>query len=133
MQEKIFDILRKLAEEVPPIKSSRVVSVVAKGKNIASFGANQMRTHPFQAKFGKNPESLYWHAETNAIYNALRVLDVGDLKKADLYVCRVKYLSTKREQFVLGNAKPCAGCAKCIADFGIKRVFYSTEAGYECL
>lgn len=133
MQEKIFDVLRKLAEEVAPIKSSRVVAAIVKGKNIASFGANQMRTHPFQAKFGKNPESLYWHAETNAIYNALRVLSLGDLKKADLYVCRVKYLSTKREQFVLGNAKPCVGCAKCIADFGIKRVFYSTEAGYECL
>lgn len=133
MQEKIFIVLRKLAEEVAPIKSSRVVAAVVKSKSITSFGANQMRTHPFQAKFGKNPESLYWHAETNAIYNALRVLDVGDLKKADLYVCRVKYLSTKREQFVLGNAKPCVGCAKCIADFGVKRVFYTTETGYECL
>lgn len=133
MQEKIFDILRKLAEEVAPIKSSRVVAAVVKGKNIASFGANQMRTHPFQARFGKNPESLYWHAETNAIYNALRIMGVDDLKKAELYVCRVKYLSTKREHFILGSAKPCAGCAKCIADFGIKRVFYTTETGYKCL
>ena len=133
VKKSIFDILRKLAEEVPPIKSSRVVAAVVSGKKIVAFGANQMRTHPFQAKFGKNPESLYWHAETNAIYNALRVQTVEELKKADLYVCRVKYLSTKREQFVLGNAKPCTGCAKCIADFGIKQVFYSTETGYECL
>jgi deoxycytidylate deaminase len=133
MHEGIFNTLRVLAEDVAPIKSSRMTAAIVRGKDIISLGANQMRTHPFQAKFGKNPESLFWHAETNAIYNALRVMDVEGLKKADLYVCRVKYFSTKREQFIFGSAKPCAGCAKCIADFGIKRVFYTTETGYECL
>jgi deoxycytidylate deaminase len=133
MHENIFNTLRVLAVDVAPIKSSRMTAAIVRGKEIISFGANQMRTHPFQAKFGKNPESLFWHAETNAIFNALRVVDVDSLKKADLYVCRVKYSSTKREQFILGNAKPCMGCAKCIADFGVKRVFYTTETGYEYL
>jgi deoxycytidylate deaminase len=133
MHESIFNTLRVLAVDVAPIKSSRMTAAIVRGKEIISFGANQMRTHPFQAKFGKNPESLFWHAETNAIFNALRVVDVDRLKKAGLYVCRVKYSSTKREQFILGNAKPCMGCAKCIADFGVKRVFYTTETGYECL
>jgi deoxycytidylate deaminase len=133
MHKNIFYTLGALAEDVAPIKSSRMTAAIVRGKEIISFGANQMRTHPFQAKFGKNPESLFWHAETNAIFNALRVVDVDSLKKADLYVCRVKYSSTKREQFILGNAKPCMGCAKCIADFGVKRVFYTTETGYECL
>jgi deoxycytidylate deaminase len=132
MHESIFNMLRVLAADVAPIKSSRMTAAIVRGKEIISFGANQMRTHPFQAKFGKNPESLFWHAETNAIFNALRVVDVDSLKKADLYVCRVKYSGTKREQFISGNAKPCTGCAKCIADFGVKRVFYTTETGYEC-
>jgi deoxycytidylate deaminase len=88
MHEGIFNTLRVLAEDVAPIKSSRMTAAIVRGKDIISLGANQMRTHPFQAKFGKNPESLFWHAETNAIYNALRVMDVEGLKKADLYVCR---------------------------------------------
>jgi deoxycytidylate deaminase len=133
MHENIFNTLRMLAEDVSPIKSSRIAAAIVRGKEIVSFGANQMRTHPFQAKFGKNPESIFWHAETNAIFNALRVVDVDSLKKADLYVYRVMYSSTKREKFILGNAKPCPGCARCITDFGIKRVFYTTERGYECL
>lgn len=126
-------MLSKMAEDVAPIKSARVTAAVVLGHAIVGLGANQMRSHPFQAKYGKNEDALYWHAETNAIHNALRTVEPRDLKKATLYVCRVKYADTRKDRFVFGNAKPCLGCARCIADFGIKQVFYTIEAGYECL
>jgi len=126
-------MLRHMAEDLPPIKSSRIAAALVVRNRVLAYGVNRMHTHPFQAKFGKNKESLFWHAETNAIYNAVRRAEPEILAKADLYVCRIKYANTKKDQFVLGNAKPCIGCQKCITDFGIRRVFYTTESGYECL
>jgi deoxycytidylate deaminase len=133
MHPPIFATLSRIAEQVAPIKSARIVAAVVLRKKILAFGANQLRSHPFQAQFGKNPDAVYWHAETNAIYHALQNNLLAQLRYADLYVYRAKYADTRKLNFVAGNAKPCSGCFKCIADFGLKRVFYSTETGYECL
>lgn len=133
MHPPIFTTLSRIAEQVAPIKSARIVAAVVLRKKILAFGANQLRTHPFQAQFGKNPDAVYWHAETNAIYHALQSNHLAQLRYADLYVYRAKYADSRKLGFVAGNAKPCSGCLKCIADFGLKRVFYSTGTGYACL
>ncbi len=80
-----------------------------------------------QARFGKNEESIYLHAEVAAIRNALREVSVDDLQKMEIYICRVKKPKPFSKKYVWGLAKPCEGCQRAIAEFGLKRVVYTTN------
>jgi len=129
-----YDILNELrltAIDVIPAARAKVAAAVVIKNNIIAFGSNKIRSHPFQLKFGKNSDAAYWHAETNAIYNALKRVPVEDLLKASLYVVRVKKPAAGSRHWVLGLAKPCRGCEFCIQTFGLRRVIYSTDEGYE--
>lgn len=116
----------KSSEKVAGARAGAVL--VLKGR-IISFGINQRKSHPFQAEYGKNPEAIYLHAETRAISNALRMgYTIDDLRRATLYVARIKKAgSDPADPFIWGMAKPCVGCRRCIADFGIRRVLYTTD------
>jgi deoxycytidylate deaminase len=124
---KIMNVLRNMVEDVPPVRSARLIAAVAHRGNILSFGSNSMRSHPFQQRFGRNSDAMFWHAETNAIYNFLRHHNSDDLSKTSLYVMRIKRPSESSKNWVLGMSRPCKGCQKCIMDFGIPRVIYTTD------
>lgn len=123
-----IDILNKMAETIDinsiPRNYRLASCIVLKGK-IISFGNNKMKSHPMQAKFGKNPQSIFLHSEIDAIKNALRHIDVDDLRKSSLYTTRVK---VKVGAYEVGNSKPCEGCMRAIATFGIKHVHYINES-----
>ena len=128
---KYINTLAKLASSMEKVGAARVYSCVVYKNSIQSFGMNQMKSHPFQVKFSRNKQSIYLHAEIAAIYNALKVMSLSDLQKSTLYVCRVKMIGDKNQ---LGLSKPCEGCARAIATFGIKNVVYSNELeGYSSL
>lgn len=116
-----------MAEDVTPIQSARIAAALVIGDEILSFGVNHLRSHPFQAKYGKNEHSIFWHAETNAVFNALKRVPETSLQKADLYVVRVKRPFSKSKGFILGMAAPCDGCKKCLADYRIRRIIHSTD------
>jgi deoxycytidylate deaminase len=124
---KYISILSKMAIAVEPVRQARIAACLVYRNEIISFGINQMKTHPFQAQFGKNKDSIFLHAETDCIKNALREIDVDELSRCTLYVCRMKYESHEKKKFVYGLAKPCPGCERAIATFNIKNVFYSTN------
>jgi hypothetical protein len=134
---KFIGILSKIAEEVPPIHSARLASAIVFKNDIISIGVNSRKTHPFQAKYGSNEESICLHSEVAAIRGALRYMDADEMRKCTLYVSRRKkrLLKNGHYEFVDGMAKPCVGCQSCIAQFGIKKVYYTTEVTnqYECL
>lgn len=131
---KILDILSKLAVTVEPVASARIAAAVVYKNDMISFGINQKKTHPFQVKFQRNHQSIFLHAETDAIKNALRFIDQEQLSKSTLYICRMKYIGTDRREFVQGLSKPCEGCTKAIATFDIKNVVYSLDnEGYDIL
>ena len=70
--------------------------------------------------FDKNEHAIYLHAEVAAIHNALKSMD--DLsRKCTLIVVRV----TRDGKLAL--AKPCIGCYRCIVEFNISKVYYSTN------
>ena len=76
----------------------------------------------------ESDDAIYLHAETDAIKNALKRIPESELEKASLYVCRVKYDSNGRgKKITWGLAKPCIGCQRAIATFGIRDVIYSNE------
>jgi len=128
---KFIDILSKVAIDVSPVGSAKIAACIVIKNKIISFGINQKKTHPFQYKYSKNSMSIYLHAETDAIRNALKFISVDDMKKATLYVVRVKHNKDNHSKLMFGLSKPCKGCFSAISTFNLKRVVYSTDYGYE--
>jgi deoxycytidylate deaminase len=104
-----------------------VASALVHRNKIISYGTNQMKTHPYQHRYSKNDQCVYWHAETLAIYNADKKLNFDKFKKSVLYVVRVKYNGAGKNKFVSGLAKPCDGCMRCIKKYEIKSVIYTLD------
>jgi deoxycytidylate deaminase len=128
---KFFKLLEKIATAVEPVASARLAAAVVLRGEVISVGINQRKSHPFQSRFGKNEDAIYLHAETDAIKNALKNISQEDLAKASLYVMRVKYADENKKKTMWGLSKPCSGCARAIATFGIQNVYYSKDdCGY---
>jgi deoxycytidylate deaminase len=126
---KVINLLAKIAIDIPvPVRlNSRLAAAVVYKGDIVALGVNEMKTHPFQAKYAKNDMAVYLHAETSAIKNSLREISVDELGQASLYVVRIK--STPCHKTVFGLSKPCCGCQRCIETFGLKKVYYTLDNG----
>lgn len=130
--EKFLDILAKAAVDIPdPVRNYRLTSAIVYKNSIISFGANSYKTDPFQARWSKNDHAIHLHAEVNAIKNAIKRGGVDILKKSTLYIARVR--SINGTGYERAMAKPCVGCRRCIAEFGIKNVVYTTNEGHRYL
>lgn len=124
---KYINILSKIASDLSPVKSARLAACVVLQNDIISFGVNEMKSHPFQARYGKNSDAVYLHAETSAIKNALKYISINELKRCSLYICRVKYTDASKIKLMFGTAKPCPGCFRCINTFEISKVYYTLD------
>lgn len=124
-QKKILDELLLLAHDTPKLFRVRIVAAVVRRNKIISYGFHQNKTHTFQSKYSKRPESIYIHAEIDAIKNALKKLEVTDLSKCDIYIARSRCVPGTKDVQVPGLAKPCKGCQRAIDTFGFKNVFYT--------
>lgn len=113
--------LAKIAQGQTMCSGACVTACLVLGGKTISYGSNKKKTHPFQKRFMKNSESIYLHAETDCINNAIKNSAFKDLSKAKMYICRVK------KDGSWGLAKPCSGCMKAIVTFGIREVYYSTD------
>lgn len=128
VNEGILHTLAKVAAANPAQREKLAAAIVCRNK-IISVGMNSMKSHPMAAKYGKNEHAVYLHSEVDCIKNALREIDIDDFAKCDLYVVRVKKPKPFSKQYIFGLAKPCCGCERAIAAFGIKRVIYTTDEG----
>lgn len=123
---RIVQGLFRLAQDLPAVRSSRLAACVVYKNDVIGFGFSQKKSHPFQAKYAKNPDAIFLHAETDAIKNALRRISVDELSKSTLYVVRAKKnFVTKKWMF--GMAKPCPGCYSAIVTYDIQNVVYTLE------
>jgi len=125
---RIINNLFRLAQDIEPIKSSRLAACLVLKNNIIGFGFSQMKSHPFQAEFAKNEDAIYLHAETDAIKNALKRVSQDDIARSTLYIARAK-MHVETKEWIYGLSKPCPGCARAIATFGIEKVVYTTDDG----
>ena len=91
-----------------------------------AFGKNHIRTDPFQARYSSNKFCIHLHAEINAIKKAIKRISPAQLKDCTMYVVRLKW-DTEKLAFVWAMSKPCAGCQQCLAEFGIRKIVYTTE------
>jgi deoxycytidylate deaminase len=115
----IFSILEKVSLASDLIRGSRHAAAIVYRNKIIALGNNQLKTHPFQQKYGKNEHCLFLHAEIDAIIRAIRNYGPDVLKKSSLYVLR----TTKTGR--IKDSCPCSGCQKAIEAFDIKNVFHT--------
>lgn len=125
--QRHIDELFIMAQDVAPVAASRIAAKITVGNKEIGFGFNSYKTDPLQKKYGKNSESICVHAEILAIKNSFRRIERDEFKNATLYIARAK--KDKNNNFVYGLAKPCVGCARAIAGFGIKKVVYTCNDG----
>ena len=118
---KVLKELAKLAATGNSFRARHAAGIVHRGELVAT-GINQRKTHPFHQRFAFNSHTIYLHAETDCIKNALSELDVEDLTKSTLYVIRLRSVDW-------GLSKPCLGCERAILTFGIPKIVYTTD-GY---
>lgn len=102
-------------------------------KGINVIGNNQPKTHPFCAQFGEHPHNIFFHAETNAIYNALKIVDEPSLKKSKLFIYRVKKEKPFSKTWIKGISYPCKSCMNAIQKYKIPKVIYTTDGGVDIL
>jgi len=116
----ILKYLTKLAMNNEGVKGKwKLAAGIVLKNNLIATGVNSYKTHPMMAKYGKNSEAIFLHAEVNAISNALKLLEPAQLAKCDLYVVRV------RRDGSYGCARPCCGCARAISEFGLRNVYWT--------
>lgn len=126
--QRVLNILRVMAQDVAPVRGAKLASALVHRNDIVSFGINQFRSHPLQAKFGKNEDAIFLHSEIDAIRNALNHTTADFLQRCSLFVYRVKRSGGgPRAHWCSGTAHPCEGCTRAIAAFGIRRVINSTN------
>jgi len=125
---RVINLLSRVASDITsPVGKARISACIVYQNEVVSFGINELKSHPLQAKFGKNEDAIYLHAEVSAIKNALRTLTIDNLSKTTLYICRVKYFDQTKQRMIFGLAKPCSGCRRCIRAFDIGRVVYTLD------
>jgi deoxycytidylate deaminase len=117
-------MLKALAETADDHRSRHAAAIVYRNR-IVAVGTNHFKTHPFQIKYRRRPDAIYLHAEVAAIKRAIWHLSEKELKRSMLISVRIKYDNRLNPR--LGMSKPCEGCQKAIAEFGIRHVYYTTE------
>ena len=126
-EERLVRSLFILAQDVDPVRNARLSACITFRGEVVGYGFNQFKSHPLQARFAVNENSIYLHAEIDAIKNALRRCNAADLRSATLYVARAK--KNRKKQWVYGLAKPCDGCLCAIQSYGIRQVYYTLDGG----
>jgi len=125
MNPNILEELRTIALNNNSLHTAKIASAIVHRNKIISIGTNYMKSHPFQKLFSRNDDAIFWHAETHAIFNALKIHNVEFLSHCDIYIARVK---RDHEGHILdGYAAPCAGCKKAIKKYNIRNVYYTQD------
>jgi len=125
---KFMEFVRRLAIDNKGVNNRfKLAAALVIKRDVISIGTNQLRTHPLQKQYGKNEKAIFLHAEICAIVNSLNHIEKDELKKATLYVYRVKKEQPFSSDWCDGEARPCVGCQSAISAFGIPRVIYSTN------
>jgi tRNA(Arg) A34 adenosine deaminase TadA len=122
--QQIFIDLIELAIENP--HKYKLAAAVGNRKE-QFIGINSAKSHPFQARWGRNPESIYFHAEIAALKEALVSYDPKEVKGMQMWVARVKKVGGV---LVPALARPCSGCLAAARAFGIRTITYTTETEY---
>ncbi len=129
--EKFFAHARHMAQ-MSDFRRARVGCVAVINGRVVATGFSQHRTHPMQQYYNRYRDfdgqanvahKLHGEAAMLFTHRHLRI----DWSKADVYVYR---LCRSRAH---GLAKPCAACEMALRAAGVRKIFYTTDTGFELL
>jgi deoxycytidylate deaminase len=123
---KYLDMLAEIATTIEPVANARMSAALVARREILSIGINKKKSHPMQKIFGKNSDSIFLHAEIDAIAKAQRI-DPESIPNSVLYISRVRWLDSARSRLIWGKSRPCLGCMGAIRHFGISEVVYTED------
>jgi deoxycytidylate deaminase len=124
---RVIKMLTRLAIENPGTRTRYKMSAgIVHRRDLVSTGVNSYKSHPLMTGPGYNSEQIFMHAEVDAVRNALRLINQNDLSECAIYVVRVKR-SRDLKGWQYGMARPCRGCTRMIASFGIDSVWWSED------
>lgn len=114
-------------------KNIKIGSTIIYKNKVLTIGWNTSKTNPLQAYYNKYREDTSdgrefisdehlpcVHSELMSLINT-RNMDI-DWSKASMFIYRKN-----------GTCKPCKACEQALKDRGIKKVFYTTNNGWEVL
>lgn len=129
MHPKILSILTRLAIENPGVQGRfKIAAGIVYRKHLIATGVNSYKSHPMMMpENGYREGQIFLHAEPDAIKNALKLITQDQLTKCSLYIVRVKHPHPTSLDWVHGLAKPCPGCQRTIASFGIRDIHYTLD------
>ena len=128
MNPNITEMLTRLAIENPGVQGRfKMAAGIIYKKHLIATGVNSYKTHPMMIPEYYRDGQIYLHAEIDAIRNALKLITQDQLTKCQLYVVRVKRPNGKSRNWIHGLAKPCPGCQRVVANFGIETVFWTND------
>jgi tRNA(Arg) A34 adenosine deaminase TadA len=107
--------------ETPPKCTFPIGAAVALGSRLISTGMCTTKTHPENPKINTKKTQLC--AEVLAAIRARKIVGSERLKDCTLYVTR------RRADGSMGLALPCEYCRAFLKKMGIKRIFYTNQAG----
>lgn len=124
---KVVEMLTRLAIENPGTRTRyKMAAGIVYRRHLVSTGVNSYKTHPLMQSPGYRTEQIYMHAEVDAIRNALRLITQDQLSRSAIYVVRVKR-TRDCSDYQFGMARPCQGCTRMIASFGLNSVWWSKD------
>lgn len=118
---KFITLAMKMAQDIDLWAGVRISAILAYRGDLLSIGYNDHKTHPFQARFGKNRFAIFWHSETKCIANAIKRNYTELLPKSTMYVVRI--MANGKSAL----ARPCIGCDAALKSHNIGRILYSTN------
>lgn len=125
-QKTFFAVADKVSELSNHPNAQLGCVVVEHGRIISSGSNSYTKTHPLQKKLDKfrfsEDSTGKLHSEVAALLPLLNAR--VDLRKASIYVSR------RLKNGSLAMARPCKSCMRLIKNVGIKRVYYTTDAGF---
>lgn len=127
---RFFNLAKRMAEMSEYARAPTGCVAVYKNKVVAT-GVNQLKTSPLQARYNKyrkfdKGNGVYIkpaiHAEMHCLAQLMH-MDVP-VHKVEFYVYRA---CRSREH---GTARPCPACMMALKEFGIQKVYYTTDSGF---
>lgn len=104
------------------LKSLHGAVIVRGGKNL-SVGINKPQRNVFVDMNSIHDETTQ-HAEVSSL---LQIRNKIDLTGCKIYVVRIT------KDGILSLSKPCISCSRVLAKYGIKKVYFSTDNGFETM
>lgn len=110
--------------EFDPGLCAHLSAIIVKGGKIISVGRNKPKMNSYIKNRAHHENCATIHAEIDAIFKVRRKID---LRGSDIYVARITKLGDH------GMAAPCPMCMNTIKNYGIKRIYYTTQDGNQCI